>query len=132
MPPADECTGVVCAVCGREVFQVVEREAALSRVTKVRVRCCPRCAHQVDGENWEHSAALHTRRKEATKAELREIARSIDGKTFTRQSDVMVAFGYSPRSPMMYTQLEYPLRIVRYNSVTRLYRVHANAREAKC
>jgi hypothetical protein len=47
-----------------------------------------------------------TRRKVATREELTDIARDIHGQVFQRGSDVMVAFGYSPRSAMMDTNLE--------------------------
>lgn len=134
------CVGVVCGVCYQETFQMAIREAALSKTKKVMIRCCPRCARQVDIENAECAvevAAGHpqrqvvSRRKRATPAELREIARSIHGKVFTRASDVMVAFGYSPRSPLMDTDLEFPLHLVQYREGSGTYRVNANGKEER-
>jgi hypothetical protein len=55
-----------------------------------------------------------TRRKLATREELIDIARDLHGQVFQRASDVMVAFGYSPRSPMMDTKLECPWHLVEY------------------
>lgn len=91
--------GVSCGVCGQEAFQLIERQAVLSRSVKITVKCCPKCLRRVDGEveDEETKAAVKNmsvaERKQAALAQSFNWASSWQGKHVLVTYDVGNGYG---------------------------------------